>query len=141
MLNFSTTAVVDSKGSVSRTTPVDRTIARKESNAEEMDIHHVAEQKELSVLKSTTTKDLYLRAIQEMYPGINTGRLSSNMTFYENWAQVRATAALKAFTTVKKMITEKKIVYDNRTSLSDDESSDGSYASYIQKKNKESELG
>ena len=71
-----------------------------------------------------------------MYPGINTGRLSSNLTYYENWAQVRATAALKAFTTVKKMITEKKIVYDNRTSLSDDESSDGSYASYVQRKPK-----
>jgi hypothetical protein len=76
-----------------------------------------------------------------MYPGINTGRLASNLTYYENWAQVRATAALKTFTTVKKMITEKKIVYDNRTSLSDDESSDGSYASYIQKKTKQSELG
>ena len=61
-----------------------------------------------------------------MHPGINTGWLSSNLAFYENWAQVRATAALKAFTTVKKMVTEKKIVYDNRTSLSDDESSDGS---------------
>ncbi len=48
-----------------------------------------------------------------MYPGINTGQLSSNLAIYENWAQVRATAALKAFTTVKKMITEKKIVYDN----------------------------
>jgi hypothetical protein len=67
-----------------------------------MDIHHVAEQKELSVLKSPTTYDLYLRAIQEMYPGINTGRLSSNLTHFENWAQVRATAALKAFTTAKK---------------------------------------
>ncbi len=61
-----------------------------------------------------------------MYPGINTGWLSSNLTYYENWAQVRAAAALKAFTTVKKMITEKKIVYDNRSSLSDDESSAGS---------------
>ena len=77
---------------------------------------------QLSVLKSTTSKDLYLRAIQEMYPGINTGWLSSNLTFYENWAQVRATAALKAFTTVRNMIVEKKIEYDNRTSLSDDES-------------------
>jgi hypothetical protein len=31
-------------------------------------------------------------------------------------------AALKAFTTVRNMISEKKIVHDNRTSLSDDES-------------------
>jgi hypothetical protein len=92
--------------------------------------------KQLSVLKSTSTKELYLRAIHEMYPGINTGWLSSNMTFYETWAQVRATAALKAFTFVRNLIVEKKNLYDNRTSLSDDESSDGSYASYIQKKSK-----
>jgi hypothetical protein len=111
---------------VSQSTQVDGTIPGKESDAKDTDIHHVADQKELTVLKSPTTKDLYLQAIQEMYPGINTGRLSSNLTYYENWAQVRATAALKAFTTVKKMITEKKIVYDNRLSLSDDESSDGS---------------
>ena len=39
---------------------------------------------------------------------------------------------------MKKMITEKTIVYDNRTSLSDDESSDGSYASYIQKNQRKS---
>ena len=71
-----------------------------------------------------------------MYPGINTGWLSSNLTFYENWAQVRATAALNAFTTDRNMINEKKIVYDNKTSLSDDESSDGSYASHVQKKPK-----
>jgi len=45
-----------------------------------------------------------------------------------------ATAALMAFTTVRNMITEKKIVLDNRMSLSDDASSDGSYASYVPKK-------
>ena len=73
------------------------------------------------MLKSPTTNDLYLQAIQEVYPGINTGRLSSNLTYNENRAQVRATAALKAFTTLKKMITEKKIVYDNRTSLYSDD--------------------
>lgn len=140
VLNSSTTTVVALKGSVSQSTPVDGTIAGKESDAKDMDIHHVADQKELSVLKSPTTNDLYLQAIQEMYPGINTGRLSSHLTYYEDWAQVRATAALKAFTTVKKMITEKKIVYDKRTSLSDDESSDGSYASYVQKKPKKVNL-
>ena len=130
--NSSTAAVVDSKGSVSQTTPVDRKIAGKESNAKEMPevanstkttlvaskgsvsqsesvakdmgIHRFVEQKELSVLKSPTKNDLYLQAIQEMYPGINTGQLSSNLAYYENWAQVRATGALKAFTTVKKMI-------------------------------------
>jgi hypothetical protein len=135
-----TTTLVTLKGSVSQSALVDRTIAGKESDAKDMDIYHVTDQKELSVSKSPTTNDLYLGAIQEMYPGINTGWLSSNLTYYENWAQVRAAAALKAFTTVKKMITEKKIVYDNRTSLSDDESSDGSYASYIQKKPKKVNL-
>ena len=109
VLNSSTTTVVALKGSVSQSTPVDGTIAGKESDAKDMDIHHVANQKELSVLKSPTTNDLYLQAIQEMYPGINTGRLSSHLTYYEDWAQVRATAALKAFTTVKKMITEKRL--------------------------------
>ena len=140
VLNSSTTTVVALKGSVSQSTPVDGTIAGRESDAKDMDIHHVADQKELSVLKSPTTNDLYLQAIQEMYPGINAGWLSSHLTYYEDWAQVRATAALKAFTTVKKRITEKKIVYDKRTSLSDDESSDGSYASYVQKKPKKVNL-
>ena len=76
-----------------------------------------------------------------MYPRINTGWLSSNLTFHDNWAQVRATVSLKAFTTVRNMITEKKIVYGNRMSFSDDESLNGSYASYLQKKIKESEYG
>jgi hypothetical protein len=46
----------------------------------------------LSVLASMTSQDLYLRAIQESYPGINTGWLSSSLAFYDNWAQVRAAA-------------------------------------------------
>jgi hypothetical protein len=41
----------------------------------------VAERKQLSVLKDTTSKDLYLWAIQETYPGFNTGWLSSGLTF------------------------------------------------------------
>ncbi len=157
VLNSSTTAVNASEGSVSQTTPVARNIAGKGSNAKGMpevanstkttlvpskglvsQSESVA--KDMGIHRVATKNDLYLQAIQEMYPGINTGRLSSNLAYYENWAQVRATAALKAFTTVKKMITEKKIVYDNRTSLSDDESSDGSYASYIQKKPKKVNL-
>jgi hypothetical protein len=109
-----------------------------------MDIHHDAEQKQLSVLKSTTSKGLYLRAIQEIYPGINTGWLSSNLTFYNNWGQVRATATFKAFTTAKKMITDNNIVYHNRTSPSDDKSSDGSSDGSLMavyRKTKESEMG
>jgi hypothetical protein len=75
--NSSTTTLVASKGSVSQSASVDRIIG-KESDAKDMGIHRVVEQKQLSVLKSPTTKDLYLRAIQEMYPGVNTGWLSSN---------------------------------------------------------------
>jgi hypothetical protein len=51
---------------------------------------------------------------------------------------VRASAALKAFMAVKNMITEKKIVYS--TSYSDDDSSDESVASYVQKKPKKTNL-
>ncbi len=56
------------------------------------------------------------------------------MAFQKDWAAVRATAALKAFTKVKSMITEENLVYDDRTSISYD--SDESNASYMQKKPK-----
>ena len=72
--NSSSKICVASKGSVSQSTSLDRTLWKK-TNAKDMDTHHVAEQKQLSVLKSSTTTDLYPRAIQEMYPGINTGWL------------------------------------------------------------------
>ena len=101
---------------------------------------HVSEQKQSLLLKSLTTKEMYLKAIQEMYPEANMGLLSSNLAIYEDWDNVRAVAALKAFTAVRKMITEKTLVYDNRTSLSDDEDSDGSCASYMQKKPKKTNL-
>ncbi len=51
------------------------------------------------------------------------------MAFHEDWATTRAIAALKAFTAVKSMITKEKLVYDNRTSLSDYDDSDESGAS------------
>jgi len=63
------------------------------------------------VLKSLNTKEMYLKAVQEMYPDANMGLLSSNLAIYEDWGNVRAVAALKAFTDVRKMITEKKPVY------------------------------
>jgi hypothetical protein len=74
-----------------------------------------------------------------MYPEFNVDRLENHMIFREDWATVRASAALKAFMAVKNMITEKKIVYSNRTSYSDDDS-DESVASYIQKKAKKTNL-
>ena len=69
-----------------------------------------------------------------MYTEFNTGWLRSNMAFHEDLATSRAVAALKAFNTVKSMLTEEKLVYDDRTSLSYD--SDESVASYMQKKPK-----
>ena len=69
-----------------------------------------------------------------MYPGVVIYWLSSNMAFHEDWATVRAVAALKAFTTVKRFISDKKLIYNDRTSISDDDDSDESGASYMQKK-------
>ncbi len=60
------------------------------------------------------------------------------MAFHEDWATTRAVAALKAFTTVKSIVSDKKLVYDDRTSLSYD--SDESVASHIQKKPKKTNL-
>ena len=51
------------------------------------------------------------------------------MAFHEDWTTTRAVAALKAFNTVKSMLTEGKLVYDDRTSISDDVDSDESGAS------------
>ena len=82
-----------------------------------------------TALTNYSTRDLYLKAIEEMYTDFTTGRLRSNMAFNEDWATTRAVAALKAFNTVKSMLTEGKLVYDDRTSISDDDDSDESGAS------------
>jgi hypothetical protein len=89
------------------------------------------------------SKEMTIKEIQTMFPNMNCGRLSSNIKFSEDWVLDRARAAEKAFITVKKMISDKKLVYDSRTSLSDDESfnyslsddesSDGIYASRVHK--------
>ena len=95
-----------------------------------------------SALTSMTSHDLYMKAIKEMYPDFVMGRLSSNMAFHEDWATTRAVATLKAFTTVKSMISDKKLVYDDITSISDDNDSDASVASYIYAENaQEKEFG
>ena len=62
------------------------------------------------------------------------------MAFHEDWGTTRAVAAFKAFTTVKNMISDEKLVYDDRTSLFDDDDSDTSVASYMQKKTKKKNL-
>ena len=51
-----------------------------------------------------------------------------------------AVAALEAFITVKSMISDKKLVYNDWTSLSDDDDSDGNVARYVQKKPKQKYL-
>ena len=79
-----------------------------------------------TALTNYSTRDLYLKAIEEMYTDFTTGWLRSNMAFNEDWATTRAVAALKAFNTVKSMLTEGKLVYDDRTSISDDVDSDES---------------
>jgi hypothetical protein len=56
--------------------------------------------------------------------------LKSNIAFHEDWAKTRSVAALKAFTTVKSMISDEKLVYD-RSSLYYD--SDERNAGYMQK--------
>lgn len=80
-----------------------------------MDVHF-AESKQNDGLKDAThttsisSSDFFLKAIQKMYPETTIGQLSSNMAFYDG-ARVRAIVALKAFTAVKTMITDKKLVY------------------------------
>ena len=87
-----------------------------------------------------TSHELYLKAIKEMYPDVAIGRLSSKIAFHKDWAITRAVFAFKTFTTVKSMISDKKLVYDDRTSIFDDDNSDESVASYMQKKPKKKNL-
>mgnify|MGYP006151958211 FL=1 len=87
------------------------------------------------------TKESYLDAIHEMYPEMIIPKLSSYLQYFEDWATVRAAAALKAFMAVKEMIALGNLVYNNRASLSDDDDdSDNSVASYMQKKPKKLNL-
>ena len=95
-----------------------------------------------SPLTSITSHDLYLKAMKEMYPQTNIEWLRSSMAFHEDWAKTRAVAALKAFISVKRMISDGILVFDDRASLSDNDSSESSVASYMQKKpKKEKEFG
>jgi hypothetical protein len=82
-----------------------------------------------------------LDAIHEMYPEMIIAKLSNYLPYFEDWATVRAAAALKAFMAVKEMIALGNLVYNNRASLSDDDDdSDNSVASYMQKKPKKHNL-
>lgn len=87
-----------------------------------------------------TSHDLYLKGVKEMYPHTNIEWLRSSMAFHEDWASTRAVAALTAFISVKSMISDGKLVYDDRASLSDDDSSKSIVASYMQKKPKKKNL-
>ena len=44
----------------------------------------------VTAIPSAPSRDLYLKAIEEMYPQPNTDRLRSNMAFHEDWATTRA---------------------------------------------------
>ena len=68
-----------------------------------------------------------------MYPEMIIPKLSSYLQYFENWATARVAAALKAFTVVKDMIAHGDLVYDNGALLNDDDDSDDSVASYMQK--------
>ncbi len=85
-----------------------------------------------TALNDFPDRDSYLKAIKEMYPKHNIDRLKSNMVIHEDWATTRAVAALKAFTTVKSMITDEKLGY----AQSDDDDSDASDADDKPKKPK-----
>ena len=89
---------------------------------------------------SITSQDMYLKAIREMYPLTNIDRLRRNMAFSEDWRLTRTFAGFRAFTTVKSMIDDKKLEYDDRASLSDDDDSESSVASYMQKKTKKTNM-
>jgi hypothetical protein len=105
----------------------------KESNAIRMSI--------TSQERLPATKESYLDAIHEMYPELIIPKFSTYLPYFEDWATVRAAAALKAFTAVQDMISHGDLVYDNRASLSDDDDdSDNSVASYMQKKPKKQNL-
>ena len=45
---------------------------------------------EVNAIPSVPSCDLYLKAIEEMYPTFGTGRLRSNIAFQEDWATTRA---------------------------------------------------
>ncbi len=57
---------------------------------------------EVTAIPSAPSRDLYLKAIEEMYPKFNIGWLRSNMAFHKDWATTRAVAIQKAFITVKR---------------------------------------
>ncbi len=105
-----------------------------------MEVHKGALLADSSVLTSMTSHDLYLKAIKEMHHDVVIGWLSSNMSFHKDWAKTRAVAALKACMTVNSMISDKKLVDDDRTSLFDDNDSVASIASYMKKKPKRENL-
>ena len=95
---------------------------------------------EMTAIPSAPSCDLHLKAIEEMYCQINTGWLISNTAFHEDRARTRTVASLKASTTVKSMLTEENLVYDERTSFSEYDDSDESAACQLQKKPKKMNL-
>lgn len=79
---------------------------------------------------------MYFQKVLEMYPDMDIHSLASAFTIFGDWLRDCASAAEKSFTAKKKLISTKQLVFDNQTLLSDDDSSYGSCASYVQKKPK-----
>ena len=71
-------------------------------DAKVFNVSLIPERSKSSVLTTIMSKEMYIKEIQTMFPDMNCGRLSSNITFSEDWVQDRARAAKYAFNTVKK---------------------------------------
>lgn len=91
-----------------------------------------------------STREMYLTAVQDMYPEHNMGYLRSHMVLDEDWANVRANAASNAFRAVKDIIEAKEPECESRNDDDKHYDSDGntvsSVASYMQKKPKKTKL-
>jgi len=75
-------------------------VARYDAKVFNVPLH--PEQSKLPVLTAIMSKEMYTKEVQTMFPDMNCCRLSSSITFSEDWVQDRARAAEKAFITVKK---------------------------------------
>ena len=86
------------------------------------------------------TREMYLTAVQDMYPEHNIDYLRSHMVLDEDWPNVRVNAASNAFRAVKDMIQAKELVFgssnDDDKCYDSDSNTVASAASYMEKKPK-----
>ena len=57
------------------------------SDPKETHVQHATEQRQSQGLTSITSKENFIKKIQKMYPDMNCGRLSSSITFSEDWVR------------------------------------------------------